>query len=82
MKNDRLRFTLDNPYAVALGRAVFAFARLEWDAVWCCNKLEPGYIDNLAGLETAARRGRLMKSLSRPVPLSWLGSLGALWGGS
>ncbi len=48
MKDDRLRMTLDDPYAAALGRAVFAFARLEWDAAWCCNKLEPGYIDNLS----------------------------------
>ena len=46
MKNTDLRST--NPYAVALGRAVFAFAGLEWDADWCYNKLEPGYIDNLS----------------------------------
>src|SRR5258707_663209 len=48
MKDDRLRFTLDDPYATALGRAVFAFARLEWDAVWCCNKLKPYYLNNLS----------------------------------
>ena len=46
--HEKHRFTLDDPYAVALGRAVFAFAGLEWDADWCYNKLEPGYIDNLS----------------------------------
>jgi hypothetical protein len=30
-----------------LGRAIFAFARLEWDAVWCCNIIEADYIDKL-----------------------------------
>jgi hypothetical protein len=52
MKDDRLRVQLESAYAEAIGRAVFIFARLEWDAVWICEKLNPGYINNL-GTKTA-----------------------------
>lgn len=52
MKNDRLLVTLDDPYAQALGLALFCFARLEWDAVHCCEKMKPGFINDL-GRRTA-----------------------------
>jgi hypothetical protein len=48
MKDDRLRVTMDAGYETALGRAVFCFARLEWDIVWCCEKMKQGYINGLA----------------------------------
>jgi hypothetical protein len=44
MNNDRLRVQIDQPYAEALGLATFCWARCEWDAAWCCELLEPGYI--------------------------------------
>lgn len=52
---------MENAYAEAVGRAVFIFARLEWDAVWVCEKLQPGYINNL-GKKTA---GRIADDLTR-----------------
>lgn len=47
MKDDRLRVPVDNPYVVALGRAAYVFATLEWNAVWCAERLEPGFINSL-----------------------------------
>jgi hypothetical protein len=36
---------LDEAYLNVLGRAVWAFAVLEWNAVWLCEYLEPGYLN-------------------------------------
>lgn len=36
----------------AVGLATICFARLEWDAVWCCEKMETVYINTL-GRKTA-----------------------------
>jgi hypothetical protein len=69
MKDDRLRMTLDDPYAIALGLAVFAFTRLEWDAVWCCNKLQPGYIDNRAKKTAGNVADDLIRLTSADQPL-------------
>jgi hypothetical protein len=35
---------VDEPYVQALGRAAYVFAVLEWNAVWCCERIKPGYI--------------------------------------
>lgn len=47
MENDRLRVSIDQPYVDALGRALFCFAALEWNVVWCCERLRSGYINGL-----------------------------------
>lgn len=47
MDNDRFRVPPDKDYFHAIGLATVAFARLEWDAVWCCERLEPGYINSI-----------------------------------
>lgn len=47
MKDDRLRVPIDDPYLHALGLALVCFARLEWDAVGCCEKMRPGYTESL-----------------------------------
>lgn len=52
MKDDRLRIPIDGPYLHAVGLAMICFARLEWDAVWCCEKCQPGYVRRL-GRKTA-----------------------------
>jgi hypothetical protein len=44
---ERLRIQVDPAYASALGLAVYCFAILEWNAVWCCERMEPGSIENL-----------------------------------
>ena len=48
MKDDRLRVPIDAPYLHSVGLAVICFSRLEWDAVWCCEKINPGYIHTVA----------------------------------
>ena len=47
MKDARLRVTLDRDYAAALGLALYCFATLEWNAVWCCERIEAGSVDEL-----------------------------------
>ncbi len=48
MKDDRLRVPIDNAYVEALGRATYVFATLEWNAVWCCERMEADYIRKLS----------------------------------
>jgi hypothetical protein len=52
MKDDRLRVPIDNAYVEALGRATYVFAILEWNAVWCCERMEANWIRKL-GRKTA-----------------------------
>lgn len=47
MKDDRLRVPIDDPYLISLGRATYVFATLEWNAVWCAERLAPGFINDL-----------------------------------
>lgn len=44
MAEERLLIPIDEPYLHALGLAMIAFARLEWNASYCCERLQPGYI--------------------------------------
>jgi hypothetical protein len=44
MKGDRMRISIDDAYVEALGRATYAFALLEWNAIWCCERVEPKYM--------------------------------------
>jgi hypothetical protein len=55
MKYDRFRVQIDDAYLLALGRAAYTFARLEWQVVWCLEKLKPGYIRKLGRKEAAGR---------------------------
>jgi hypothetical protein len=48
MANDRLRVPVEADYVAAIGLFTYAFARLEWDAIWCCERMKPGYIHDLA----------------------------------
>ncbi len=54
MKDDRLRVPIDDEYLRAVGLALFGFARLEWSAVYCCEKINSGYLNNVA-LKTAGQ---------------------------
>jgi hypothetical protein len=47
MANERERIVVTAPYAEAIGRAAYIFAYLEWNVVWCCEKIAPGYIKKL-----------------------------------
>jgi hypothetical protein len=70
MKNDRFRIPVDGAYLTAIGLAIYAFSRLEWNVVWCCEKISPGCINTL-GKKTAKGIGdRFIKlGLGHPDPL-------------
>ncbi len=44
MTGERERVVLDPEYATALGEALYCFALCEWNAVYCIQKCEPGYV--------------------------------------
>ena len=60
------RIPVDPAYSEKLGKAMFIFARLEWQAVWCCEKIAPGSIAPLK--ERTA--GGVAKTLARLAPES------------
>lgn len=66
--NDRLRVPIDETYVIALGRAAYVFATLEWNAVWCCERMREGYINDL-GRKTAGTIARDLLKLARRRPL-------------
>ena len=47
MKDQRLSISVRPDYTSALGLAVYCFAGLEWNAVWCCERIQPGSIEAL-----------------------------------
>lgn len=63
MNNDRLRVPQDAAYFQAIGLATVAFARLEWNSVWCCERLEPGFIHTIESQKKTA--GALANDLNR-----------------
>jgi hypothetical protein len=56
MPDERLRIPVHPDYASAIGLAVYCFASLEWDAVWCCEAIERGSVDGLED-RNAGREG-------------------------
>jgi hypothetical protein len=65
MKNDRFRAPIDDPYVDALGRATYTFARLEWEAVWCCERMKPDYVLTIEVSKKTA--GQIAKDLLKLV---------------
>ena len=64
MSDDRLRVPQDPDYFHAIGLAAVAFARLEWEAVWCCERLQENYIETIERRKkTAGIIGDDLKSL-------------------
>ena len=63
MKDDRFRIQADPDYISALGLAVYAFATLEWQAVQCCERIEPGSIEALSD-RTAGRVADTLRHLA------------------
>ena len=47
LSDERLRTPVDAPYLHATGLALICFARLEWSVVWCCEKLQSGYLGTI-----------------------------------
>ena len=48
MIDDRLRVPVDDAYVVSLGRAMYVFSTLEWNVVWCLEKMIPSYISRVS----------------------------------
>ena len=69
MKNDRLRVPVEDVYVHAIGLATYAFATLEWNAVWCCEHIAPGAINSLPDKTAGAIANRLVK-LTEGMPAS------------
>ena len=59
---------LDSDYIQAFGRAMFIFARLEWQAVWCCEKISPGAIQPLSERTAGHVSRTLLDSVDRAPP--------------
>jgi hypothetical protein len=57
---------LDLQYTSALGKAVFEFARLEWLAVQCCDRIRAGSIEELSE-RTAGRVADTLLHLARQL---------------
>jgi len=66
MADERFRIAIDEPYLVALGRALFIFAELEWNAVWCAERLQAGYT-NTVGTKTAGQVAADFDQLTRAM---------------
>lgn len=69
MKDDRLRVSVEDAYVHALGLATYCFAMLEWNAVWCCEKIVTGSINSLAD-KTAGNIARQFIKIVTAMPPS------------
>lgn len=67
MKGGRLRVPTDDAYFHSVGLAMICFARLEWDAVWCCEKITSGYLQTV-GRKTAGQIAADLVKLASPHP--------------
>ncbi len=55
----------------AIGRAAYVFAALEWNVAWCCEKLQPGYLNTItAKKKTAGTVARNFLALAQKAPAS------------
>ncbi|MCG9745976.1 HEPN domain-containing protein [Shewanella sp. Isolate8] len=71
MKDDRLRCPVDTDYVTALGLAAYTFARLEWQVVWCMEKIIPQSIHKVVGNElTAGQIAKKFIDATRNMPKS------------
>lgn len=71
MKDDRLRCPVEKSYVEALGLAAYTFARLEWQVVWCMEKIKPKSIQKVVGEEmTAGTIAKKFIDATRNMPKS------------
>lgn len=64
MKNDRLRVSFETEYVAAIGLAMFSFARLEWDAIWCIEKMNANSIPVMSDRTAGGIAKELIKLVS------------------
>jgi hypothetical protein len=65
LAEERKLIPADNAYTYALGLATYAFARCEWQVVWCCEKINPGTINKIVSDEMTA--GKIAKHFINTV---------------
>lgn len=71
MAGERNRIPVDKKYIHSLGLATFAFAGCGWQAVWCCEKMEPGILREFQSKEaTAGTIAKKFVNLVRNMPPS------------
>ena len=71
MKDDRLRCPVEKEYVKAIGLAAYTFASLEWQVVWCMEKIKPESIHKVVGEEmTAGAIAKRFIDATRNMPKS------------
>ena len=71
MKDDRLRSPVKADYVDALGRAAYTFSSLEWQVVWCAEKISPSSLCKIVDNEmTAGRIAKAFVDVTRNMPRS------------
>lgn len=61
MSDEGLSYRMENGYAEALGLAAYMFARLEWNVVYCCERMKEGSVSELKELTAGLVRKRFGK---------------------
>ena len=71
MKDDRLKCPVEKDYVEAIGVAAYTFSRLEWQVVWCMEKIRPESIRKVVGEEmTAGTIAKKFMDATRNMPKS------------
>ncbi|MDT7526960.1 hypothetical protein NOG12_12850 [Pseudidiomarina sp. GXY010] len=71
MSDERKLIPADPEYLSALGLATYAFARCEWQVVWCSEKVYPGSVAKITSEEmTAGTIGKYFANIVRNMPKS------------
>jgi len=71
MSDERKLVPVDPDYISALGLATYAFARCEWQVVWCSEKICPGSVTKIVSDEmTAGKIGKHFANIVRNMPKS------------
>lgn len=71
MKDDRLRCPVEKNYVKALGLASYTFASLEWQVVWCMEKIRSDSIHKVVNDEmTAGKIAKKFIDATRNMPKS------------
>ncbi len=65
MKDDRLRSPVEKNYIEAIGLAAYTFASLEWQVVWCMEKISPKSIHKVVNEEMTA--GKIAKKFMNAI---------------
>ena len=70
-KDRRLRLAVKPDYISALGMVAWSFASLEWQVVWCCEKINPGSLRKIVSEEmTAGKIAKYFLDLTRNMQRS------------